>query len=440
VAPHASDFDFLVATAKRGIDDLRRALHRVRLGENERGSHFVGAAEALLAALEDGVEERREAFAEALAADDETAQASLARALRQITNDIRNVHVTTPWIEAAHTSRLPLGLVYFVDEMTTALLKKSADVIAVPSPQYMYSTIHKPFAPELAALQRDYPAGIPIIVHYPVQELESLLLHLIVAHEIGHSVIREYDLVQAVAQRDEGSVGEGLGNAVAQVMEIEKLINEAAVDSVAAWFAAWLVEAACDALALGYLGPSFLFSMTTFLTPFAGPRPSETHPPSNIRMSMLLRYIDSWGWKPLLDESCPATLEWFRQTADEEMDTQGKSYYDTLGSLIMQLSPSIEAVVADHLGDDLFKPEAFASQADEISAFLNAGILPAQHRDRTAIDRRSILLAGWLNRIATGGDGPGRLPEVVAERDFQAFLAKALEMSAVLERWPETAE
>lgn len=121
------------------------------------------------------------------------------------------------------------------------------------------------------------------------------------------------------------------------------------------------------------------------------------------------------------------------------MDTQGKSYYQTLGSLIVQLSPSIEAVVAEHLGDGLFRPEVFASQAEEISALLDAGILPAQHRDRSAIERRSILLAGWLNRIATGGDGPGRLPEVVAERDFQAFLAKALEMSAVLERWPETA-
>jgi hypothetical protein len=437
VAPHASDFAFLAATARRGIADLRRALHRVRLDEHERGTQFVAAAEALLAAIEDGVGRREAEFDEV---GDETDKESLVRAMRQITNDIRNVHSSTPWIEAAHSSRLPLGLVYFVDEMATALLKEHPDVITVPSPSYMYSTQHKPFAPELRALQCDYPEGMPIIVHYPVQEIDSLFLHLLIAHELGHSVISEHELLPLIATRAAASVDipKKLGEAITQAVEIENMDGQEATATLQGVFVKWLTEAVCDALALAFLGPSFLLSVTTFLTPFAGPRPSPTHPPNNLRMQLLLGYADTWGWRPLLQSNATETLAWFDAIASEEMEAQGKSYYETLGSVIAELAPTIEGVVAEHLGERLFTPATYEAQAEEISAFLALEVLPAQHRDGSPIDRRAVLLGGWLHMFSQKGATPDKLPEVVGERNFQAFLAKALEMSAVLERWPKT--
>lgn len=437
MASHASDFSFLVATAERGIADFRRALHRVRLGKRERGAQFVAAAEALLSAIEEGVRRREQEFPNA---GDETDKESLVRAMRQITNDIRKVHSTTPWIEAAHASRLPLGLVYFVDEMATALLREHPDVITVPSPSYMYSTQHKPFGPELDALQHPYPDGMPIIVHYPAQETESLFLHLLIAHELGHSVIRERDLLPKVADRAVGSVDipRRLGDAVKQAVDIEQMDAFDATGSIGACFVRWLTEAVCDALALAFLGPSFLLSVTTFLTPFAGPRPSRTHPPNNLRMQLLLGYADIWGWRPLLEEKLPATLAWFDAIASEGMDSEGKTYFDTLGSLIGDLAPTIESVVSEHLGESLFTPGLYRAQESDIDAFLDLEILPAQQPGGAPFDRRAILLAAWLHMFGEKGATPDKLPQVVGERGFQGFLAKALEMSAVLERWPET--
>lgn len=437
MASHASDFRFLVATAERGIADLQRALHRVRLEERERGTQFVAAAEALLRAIEEGVRRRVDEFE---VAGDDTDRESLVRAMRQITNDIRKVHATTPWIEAAHSTRLPLGLVYFVDETAAALLGAHPDVIAVPSPSYMYSTQHKPFAPELEALHRPYPDGMPIIVHYPVQETESIFLHLLIAHELGHSVIRERDLLPLISARAAGTIdiGKRLGDAVQEAIAIEKLDAYDAVGAVGAYFVRWLTEAACDALALAFLGPSFLFSVTTFLTPFAGPRPSPTHPPNSLRMALLLGYVEIWGWRPLLEEKLAPTLEWFEAIAGEAMESEGKTYYETIGTLISDLAPTIESVVTEHLGDSLFSPAIYGEHEPEIAALLDMDILPAQNLNGGPFDRRAILLTAWLHLLTTKGATPDKLPEVVGERDFQAFIAKALEMSALLERWPET--
>jgi hypothetical protein len=40
-----------------------------------------------------------------------------------------------------------------------------------------------------------------------------------------------------------------------------------------------------------------------------------------------------------------------------------------------------------------------------------------------------------LHAFKEAGDHPASLVKITADRSFQAFLAKALEMSAVLEKW-----
>jgi hypothetical protein len=438
VASHASDFAFLVATARRGIEDLQRALRRVPLSEGERGSQFVIAAEALLLAISDGVDKRESEFAEG---GDETDKESLVRAVRQITHDIRNVHFTTPWIDAAQNSRLPAGLIYFVDEMAAALVKASPDVIAVPTPKYMYETHYKPFTPELEALQHEYPDVFPVIIHYPAQENDSLLLHLLIAHELGHSAVRRHDLIATVASRasDPAQIERSLGEAVEAVIALESTNSSDATLAVGDCFVKWLTEALCDGLALAFLGPSFLLSAAAFLMPLSGPRPSPTHPPNNIRTELLFRYIQQWGWRPLLEDEAPEILRWLEETAAEAMDTAGKTYYETIGQLVLDLAPAVESTVAEHLGNKLFLPETYAEQAEEIAALLDSAILPAQHLDGAPTDRRSVILGGWLHALREKGATPDKLPEVFGEREFEAFLAKALEMSAVLQRWREVA-
>jgi hypothetical protein len=358
--------------------------------------------------------------------------------MQQINHDVRNVHSTTPWIEGAQHSVLALGLVYFVDEIADSVVKAKPDVIAVPSPDYMYATIHKPFLRELDALGQPYPTdALPIVVLYPAQETESLFLHLILAHELGHSAIQEHRLIElaATSHSDQAGLQARIGQAVTEFETIEARTNAESLVAVRGLITNWLAEVLCDALAVGFLGPSFLFTAVAFGTPFGGPIPTGSHPPHSLRTRLLLTYLSSWGWRPLLEAHVPRILQWLDETAATPIDASGKTYFETLEQAVEELGPTIEQVVENHLGDGLFSIETYEEQAEEIRGFLSEKVLPAQLLDRSPTDRRSTLLAGWLRAFAETGDEPSALPAVVADRDFQSFLSKALEMSAVLQRW-----
>lgn len=433
----ASDLALLAATARRSIADLRRAVRAAPAKAGRRGTHFLGVVEAALDALDVGISERE---ADLASAADEAEERAVIRAMRRINYDVMSLHEVTPWVESARGSSLGLGLVYFVEEMVTALLRRPADVVMTPSGTYMYSTIHKPFARALAGMSVVYPAAIPpIIVAYPVHEPDSLLLHLIIAHELGHSAIIEHKLDQEVYTRDSNPTvtREALNKAVAEYVAAEGGTNAAARGKLRVVLQSWLTELICDAAALGFLGPSFLLTAAAFSTPFGGPEPSDTHPPFTLRTRLLLEHLTAWGWKAFAESAIPKTFQWIEATAMRPQEAGHRTYFLRLEEALKNLSPNLTDVIVDHLGTERFDPAAHAPVADELGALLKHDILPAQLLDGSAAARRSIVLAGWLHGFDTHGDEPVALASIVGDRQQQRFLTKALEMSVVLERWSE---
>ncbi len=431
----ARDFALLAATARRSIDDLRRAVRAAPPTGGRRGEHFLTVVEAALDALEAGIGEREAEFASAA---DEQEQRAVIRSMRRINYDVMGLHEVSPWVESARGSKLALGLVYFVDELVSAVLKAPADVVMTPSGTYMYSTIHKPFEDPLTNLGVTYPATvIPIIVSYPVHEPESLFLHLIIAHELGHSAIAEHNLDQEVYGRDPDPTAtrDTLNLAVAEYVSHEGGTPAAARGRLRVILRNWLTELICDGLAAGFLGPSYLFTAAAFGAPFHGPEPSETHPPLTLRTHLLIEQLTSWGWSSLIESAVPETHAWILDTSTRPQQAGHRTYFLRLEEAIRRLSTAIEDVVSTHLGAELFRPDAHAPNADELSALLERDILPAQLLDRSAAPRRSIILAGWVHAFAKHGDEPVSLASIVGDRDQQRFLTKALEMSVVLERW-----
>jgi hypothetical protein len=195
-ADAVGDLEFLAATAHRSIGDLQRAVNAVPVDHGRRGAAFRSVIDAVLGALETGVGEQEKKFA---AAADEPERRAAVREMRRINFIAMSLHQVTPWIESARAATVSLGLVYFVDEMVAAILKQPADVVITPSGTYNYSTIHRPFVDLLSDLGVAYPQGVaPVIVAYPVHEPDSLFLHLIIAHELGHSAVSEKKLDQEV--------------------------------------------------------------------------------------------------------------------------------------------------------------------------------------------------------------------------------------------------
>jgi hypothetical protein len=434
-ADAASDLAFLAATAHRSIGDLRRAVDAVPVDPGRRGAAFRSVIDAVLGALETGVGEQEKKFA---AAADEHEQRAAVREMRRVNLIAMSLHEVTPWIESARAATVRLGLVYLVDEMVAGILKQPADVVITPSGTYNYSTIHKPFAELLNNLAVPYPAGVaPVIVTYPVHEPDSLFLHLIIAHELGHSAVTEQKLDQEVLKQDPNQAATAaiLGPAVAEYVAVMGGTNAAARGSLRAILSNWLTEILCDGVALAFLGPSFVFTATAFSKPFGGPEPFETHPPFTLRMKLLIERLDAWGWRNAVEEAAPEIFTWIEDLANQDQQPGRHQYFLRLEEAINQLAPVIHQLVEDQVSTDRFAHAGHAPLADQLATLLEHSILPAQLLDRTAAPLRSIVFAGWVHALAVHGDEPVKLAEAVGDRDQQRFLTKALEMSAILDRW-----
>lgn len=354
--------------------------------------------------------------------------------------DVLAFHSYTPWIENTRNTDIGLGLVYFIKRIVSVLLKHSADVIVTPSTEYMYETTYKPFQSALLRLRRTYPGPPPpIIIAYPVQEPDSLFLHLIVAHELGHSVISEQNLTETVRTSASPTARNLLDQAAAQYASSESVDLPVAVPVVSEIFGDWITEVLCDGFAVGLLGPSFLLTAATFDPPFGGPKPSGTHPPFSLRTRLLLERLGSWGWRPLLDSAVPAAiLSWIEARAALPQETAA-DYFLTLEQALEELSPKIGEEIENHLGVHRFKPDDYSDASElparELRQFLANRVLPVQLSDGSAASPSAIILAGWFHLLSEPTREPSLLVEVVDDHDFQRFLTKALEMSAILEQW-----
>lgn len=437
-ADAAADLAFLAGNARRSISDLRRAVEAVPAIAGRRGAHFLAVVAATLDALENGIAQREQDFQTAVDAAD---RYSVVRAMRLLSHDVMSLHTRSPWIESTRGTNLDLGLIYFVDEVVAALMKQSMDVVLIPSPEYMYWTIHKPFEDALRNLGVAYPASVPpVIVAYPVQEPHSLFLHLLVAHELGHSAVIDHGLLAEVFGHDSrrGDTTNALNLAVQEHTSLENSPHPVAVGEIRAILLKWLTELVCDGLALALLGPSYLFTFTAFSKPFGGPEPSKTHPPFTLRTRLLVEWLDAWGWRPVLAAQVPVLFSWIEQAGREPQEPGDKTYFLRMEEAVLNLSSAIRKTLEVHVDQMRFEPTAYEATQEQLTALIKQRILPAQLLDGSATDRRVVILAGWLEAFAEDSDTSIALARLIGNREYQRFLTKALEMSTVLDRWNET--
>jgi len=436
-ADEASDFALLTAAARRSITDLRRVLQRVPRPVGERGSHFLAVIEATLTALDAAISDREKEFKTAV---DDADKRAVVVATRQINSYIMSFHGVTPDIESAAEPTLGLGFIYFVDQLVAHLLKQKADVVMLPGLRYNYTTGFRPFEDLLIndLGMAKYPVSVPpIIVRYPIQEADSLFLHLIVAHELGHHVIDQAQLDQDVLKRDPDSAANAVtfDQAVGEYQKIHKVSAVRARSEIGGRLIDWLRELICDAIALGIIGPSYLLTFAAFSTPLAGPEPGPSHPPVMIRTKLLINLIDTWDWRTTLEAQIPKTFSWMEKGSKRAQEAGTKTYYHRLEEIADRLTETIRQVVEGKLGGERYTRRAYEEQSDELMTLLENNVLPAQLGDRSPSEHRAMILAGWFSAFSRHKDEPAALVKVVGDSGYQSFLTKALEMSALLETW-----
>ena len=134
------------------------------------------------------------------------------------------------------------------------------------------------------------------------------------------------------------------------------------------------------------------------------------------------------------------TLDWLIDTSAHDSPTLSPSREFSI-DVVRKCAPRARTLIWQHLRP--FRPEDYLPVHDHLIEMIEARVLPCQLDEQTtgrpggAIDRRAIVLAGWLHMIGDIGDEPSTLSAALSDeqKPLQAFLTRALEMSRVLEEW-----
>lgn len=431
------DFDFLVASADRSIEQVRRHPRLQRRTEG-RGSALAEHVDHTLDQLGAEVAWARQRFEGLNSAQ---RQRALLVQVRFYNHLVRGVHYATPWLDKASEPQLDLGVMHFIDEAANALVGADCDVVVVADAEYMYSTVSWPFRDTLTKhLRQPAPTGTrPVVMSYPSRERHTTLLHPLFAHELGHVACDAHGLVDE-AYRDckaQAWFPTAFAEALADYVAKRGIPSDQAQYRLEDLLRDWHKELLCDALALDYLGPTFLFCFSAFLLATGWNEPSESHPPATLRTHLLLTQLQARGWDELVRERAPRILEWLADAGATPLGALQPPYMKFIDDTCRAGADRLTQISSGRLGPRRWEPAHFSSVESSITELFEHRILPAATRDGEPFDRRVILLAAWLHLFRTLENVPRMLANGLHEPSVQESLARALEMSVILEKWRE---
>jgi hypothetical protein len=346
------------------------------------------------------------------------------------------------WIEAASDQRLGVGVLHLVDDAAGHFVGTDCDVVTVPSDVYRYATMWAPFARILARVGGAPATSFPIVLFFPSQEAVGTLLEPLLIHELGHSAVARHGVLDRVLAHRVGkqAFDRPFSKAATILMKSRATSRVAARLILERQLRTWLTEFLCDAFGVAYAGPAYAYAFAAVVSDSGSTEVIESHPPTSLRMQLILNHLAAAGWDDEMRASTPTTHAWLSHLAGAA-PIPSEPQHAFLIDVIKQFVLPIWTEVASTVGAHAFAPVAFALEAAELAELLARRILPAQLLDGRPSDRRAVILAGWHHVLASAGasgmegDRAASLPKALDNQEFAEFLDKALEMSAVLAAW-----
>ncbi len=426
-----SEFKFLAAAARRSVDLLRTHLQGATIRDAERGSGLSSHIENTLVGIDTKLGEAVQSFDGAT----DTEKIEYIKQVRLLNPYARYMHKAVPWISAAAHPPLTLGALYFIDELGERICGDKPD--AITNPDAEFSTVWGPFDIISSRLGLSTPGGAtPIVLNFPELETSSHLLLPLYGHELGHTAVDANGLVQKVLDAHTGDdefdaafvkTRDTVAASTGQTPRAASIALGERLD----W---WITELLCDQLAVQALGPSFLYAFCSFLLGEAWNESGKRHPPTCVRVSHLVGYLDESGWSPAIHGRTPTIHKWLANDVAATPPKAGDAIDSFLLYAIGRMQNAIRTETAAYLGPKVYDTAGFDSEIAAIEDLTGCNTLPAQSPGGDPVNRRTIILAAWLS-ILESADHPQTLASATEDIRSQAFFAKAIEMSALLEAW-----
>lgn len=430
--PLGREFAFLAAAAEDRIAELRAMPAVEADGDGLRGQSVAAHLVAVLDGVADAVAYRRGRFSSAVSDVQRLSEIHELRVQNRLLNGIEEMR---PWLQVEqYAASIYPGAISFLDQACAAIVQRPTDVICYPTTAYAYSSATTPFQDYLEEVERTEPEGpIPIVLNYPAQEAESLFFHVLLLHELGHSADRVHDLYGRVIAKEDDEVSAALQAAAQEIVPDNPTQARIRLGQIQKLRATWLVEVICDAIAFSYCGPAYLLGFASFLLRYKDDLPTTRHPSTQLRLRLLLEQAAEAGWGEMMRSTMPYVVEWLQDVGTRQRSAPVAHPFDRVEESLKMTKANVWSVVDTHLGAQRCEPPAHQAEIRRVQRLLPLRILPVEHHGQP-LDLRAILAAGWLEAEPTSFD-PEALIRATEDTRKQAFLAKAMEMSALLDGW-----
>ncbi len=332
--------------------------------------------------------------------------------------------------------RINLGSLYLAESFALWLVGQDVDLVVVENPIHMYSTTSWPFGEVLRSTPAFVPqtARRPIVLNYPLRDAHRLLIHPLFAHELGHASVDEHSLSARVEARiaQDPDFQAWFQQAVASIQTSARASQTQLTGWIQLVFRDWIEELLCDALAIEITGPAFLWAFAGYVLPVTYGEPTDTHPPTTLRLRLMLAHLTELGWLPYLTRHTSESLRWLTAVSS---DAGGRlaAPYNSLRDLFDRHAELIRQEAAARVGSNSLDPVVAAASSVEAASLLTHLILPVGLD--SPLEPRSILLGGWLSAAQSHGDDPGGLVEALEDERLQGLVGKAIEMSTIVTAW-----
>ncbi len=304
-----------------------------------------------------------------------------------------------------------------------------------------------------------------ITVGFPGLEKGRVLIHCIIAHELGHCLYLErklenklLPLVKPDAQELDALVRETAQTKIGPEAEqtptgqrtLSEYITEVEIKSLLTrqineLARLWVKELTCDALAYCLFGPAYLFAALAVLTlAYAFDSDRGTHPPNRMRFRLLYKMLDKeTGFLNILAPQVKSFLDSWRVVTKSQEPRFTNPVRKLTGTAILNIYDRIVSIATSAVGSaGPYSAPEHATELQQLVKRAEALIPPNELIENGAsreVKFQSVLNAGWLVYL-TG------LEAIQEKFDFEPWdcktkfnevIARAVELNEIQRRWRE---
>jgi len=293
-----------------------------------------------------------------------------------------------------------------------------------------------------------------VTVGFPGLVKERLLIHCVIAHELGHCLYVErklenklLPLVKPDEQKLDTLVRELAARAPTALSEYitEVEIRSTFTRQINELAKLWVKELTCDALGYCLFGPAYLFAALDVLTlAYAFDNDRGTHPPNRMRFLLLYEMLDKeTDFLSILNQQVKSFLETWRSVTRSRAPQFTNPISDLTGSAILNIYDRIINTATSAVGSA--GPYSASENATELQLLVQraeALVLPNElikNGSSLEVKFQSVLNAGWLVYL-TGLEAIQerfKFEPWECEVKFNELIARAVELNEVQRRWRE---